>query len=706
MDRPIGYYVTVAHEHASLEIGPYLALARLEDTPRSSTYVAARENAAGALTLARVRTILPSGHHPTWSARFIEQARRLHAIEHRNLVRVDAIDDAWIALEWVQGRDLCTILSRFARAQLRSVGVAHLVTERVLDQMRRRLPSAVALFIVRELACGLSALHDAGLIAGTLSASAVTISWDGAVKLDQTALELHRPRTTLGQPAPSRSAPTDARSDVWDAGIILWEMLAGRAIDPSSPRLSDVLARGDVPASLARVLSADPRERVSSAAELRQLVDDELSNLDRRPDGSAIAELLHDLFEGEAKRDEARAAAWLEEGRRRRLATARPHGGRVTAARLPAVTAEPAVRGPANTVAGARAVPIVDATPRTYIGQLIDGRYRVERLIGEGGMGWVFQVQHEQIGRRLAMKVLTPEHTGSRDVVERFRREARAASAIGHPSIVEVTDSGQTEDGSVYFVMELLHGRELGTLTARGEALAVLRALGIARQMARALAAAHRAGIVHRDLKPENVFLVERDGTPDFVKVLDFGIATAPTPAHLQAGLTRPGLIMGTPEYMAPEQALGGIADARSDIYSCAAILYELLAGSPPYPPGNPLDLLARKTVGDAIPLGEVAPHVPRALQELVMRCLSRDPNQRAQSMDEVVVALDRIERAERAERTAPMGLQALRIPPANDVTDRLVLPRTQVGSWMRLALLVCVVIALATTTLVWLGSR
>jgi serine/threonine protein kinase len=696
--------VTLARHHASLEIGPYLALARLEDNPRSSTYVAARENSAGALALARLRTQLSSGGHTTRSARFVAQARRLRAIDHRNLVRVEAIDDEWVALEWLQGRDLRTLLSRFARAQLRSAGVAHLVTERVLDQMRHRLPTSVALFIMRELASGLCALHDAGLVAGALSASAVTISWDGAVKLDQTAIELHRP-TTLGAPPPSRSVPTDARGDVWNAGVILWEMLAGRAIDRNEPRLGDVLARGDVPESLARVLSVEPGQRVNSAAELRQLIDDELGQLHARLDGSAVAELLHELFDGEAKRDAARSAAWLEEARRLRRPPSRPQGPRVTAARLPAIGRSEAAKGPAALVA-VGAAPASDATPRSYIGQLIDGRYRVERLIGEGGMGWVFEVQHEQIGRRLAMKVLNPDHNGSREGLERFRREARAASAIGHPSIVDVTDSGHTDQGSVYFVMELLQGRELGTLTARGEALAVLRALGIARQMARALAAAHRAGIVHRDLKPENVFLVERDGNPDFVKVLDFGIATAPGPAPAQPGLTRPGLIMGTPEYMAPEQALGGVADARSDIYSCAAIFYELLAGSTPYAPGNPVDLLARKTVSDAIPLGDVAPHVPRALQELIMRCLSRDPNQRAQTMEEVIVALDRIERTERAERTAPLGVQALLTPPANDVIHRAAQPRAQQWSWPRLALLVGAVIALATTSLLWLGNR
>jgi hydroxyisourate hydrolase len=180
-------------------------------------------------------------------------------------------------------------------------------------------------------------------------------------------------------------------------------------------------------------------------------------------------------------------------------------------------------------------------------------------------MGKVYLAEHVEIGKRVALKVLHPSYSRMPDLVERFRREARAASKIGHPNIVDVTDSGTTTDGSVYFVMEYLEGIELGSVIEREGAVDVARALRIASQICRALAAAHAQGIVHRDLKPENIFLVTRDGAADVVKVLDFGIAkTTEAEAARERRLTSPGMAMGTPEYMAPEQAAG----IRIDLYA------------------------------------------------------------------------------------------------------------------------------------------
>src|SRR5262249_43092065 len=150
------------------------------------------------------------------------------------------------------------------------------------------------------------------------------------------------------------------------------------------------------------------------------------------------------------------------------------------------------------------------------IGQLLDGRYQVRSLIGEGGMGRVYEAEHAEIGKRVAIKVLHPVYSRTPEVVERFRREARAASKIGHPNIVDVTDSGTTSDGSVYFVMEYLEGIELAKVIEQDGALDVGRALSITSQICRAVAAAHAQGIIHRDLKPENIFLIAREGTGDF----------------------------------------------------------------------------------------------------------------------------------------------------------------------------------------------
>src|SRR4029450_11912856 len=211
------------------------------------------------------------------------------------------------------------------------------------------------------------------------------------------------------------------------------------------------------------------------------------------------------------------------------------------------------------------------------VGTLLAGRYRIKKLCGEGGMGRVYEAEHVEIGRRVAVKVLHPAYSRTPEVVERFRREARAASKVGHPNIVDVTDSGTTDDGSFFFVMEFIEGVELGLVIFKEGPMAVQRALHIGAQMCDALQAAHDAGIIHRDLKPENVLLITKEGQPDFVKVLDFGIAKSTEveeTAKSGRRLTRPGVAMGTPEYMAPEQAAGKPADPRSDIYAVGSILY------------------------------------------------------------------------------------------------------------------------------------
>jgi serine/threonine protein kinase len=270
-----------------------------------------------------------------------------------------------------------------------------------------------------------------------------------------------------------------------------------------------------------------------------------------------------------------------------------------------------------------------------FVGQVIDGRYRISELIGEGGMGKVYLAEHVEIGKRVAIKVLHPTYSRMPDLVERFRREARAASKIGHPHIVDVTDSGTTRDGSVYFVMEYLEGVELGSVIEREGALEVARALRIATMICRALSAAHAAGIIHRDLKPENVFLTIREGSADFAKVLDFGIAkTTEAEEARDRRLTSPGMAMGTPEYMAPEQAAGRAADERCDVYALGAILYEMLTGVPPYQGDNFMEILTKKATLDPVPPMQLRSSIPDAVSELVMRAMARNPDDRPPSME------------------------------------------------------------------------
>src|SRR5258708_27805664 len=220
--------------------------------------------------------------------------------------------------------------------------------------------------------------------------------------------------------------------------------------------------------------------------------------------------------------------------------------------------------------------------PESLVGVVISGRYQIERLVGEGGMGAVYQAEHMHMRKRFAVKVLHPEMSRLPEVVARFEREAMAAAHIEQPSVAAATDFGKLDDGSFFLVLEYVEGQDLRRAIEQGR-LELGRALHVVRQMASALGRAHAIGIVHRDLKPENIMLVTRDSETDFVKILDFGIAKVPMgefasdPKEPGKALTQLGMVYGTPEYMAPEQALGQPVDARADLYSLGGILFETL---------------------------------------------------------------------------------------------------------------------------------
>jgi len=280
------------------------------------------------------------------------------------------------------------------------------------------------------------------------------------------------------------------------------------------------------------------------------------------------------------------------------------------------------------------------------VGTVVGGRYFVRRLCGEGGMGRVYEAEHTDIGKRVALKILHPAYSQTPDLVERLRREARAASKISHPNVVDVTDSGTTPDGAFFFVMEYLEGIELGELIFKEGKLSLPRALHIGSQICRALQAAHQANVIHRDLKPENVLILSRDGQKDFVKVLDFGIAKSGADGEDEDGakgkdgkarrLTHPGMTMGTPEYMAPEQAAGRPADPRSDIYAAGGLIYEMLSGKPPYEGKNFMEILHKKANTVPAGLSTMRDDVPAGLDALILRTLAKDPAERPQSMEEL----------------------------------------------------------------------
>jgi len=291
--------------------------------------------------------------------------------------------------------------------------------------------------------------------------------------------------------------------------------------------------------------------------------------------------------------------------------------------------------------------------PRTMVGQVIAERYRLLSLLGEGGMGSVYKAEHVRMGKALAVKVLRGAFATDPAAVSRFRSEAQIVSRLSHPHTIGVFDFGEIEgaDGGFYLAMEYVPGQDLAHVLREQRRLPEARAIAIADQLLGSLGEAHEAGIVHRDVKPGNVMLLETRAEGDFVKVLDFGIAklrdAAAVPAGHgvggNAGETSAGAIIGTPNYLSPEQARGEELDARSDLYSVGALLYELVAGRPPFTAPNPMAIVAAHLTQPPSPLAEVAPGVTPGFAAVVHRALEKRREDRYQTTDEMRVALQRV---------------------------------------------------------------
>jgi serine/threonine-protein kinase len=286
------------------------------------------------------------------------------------------------------------------------------------------------------------------------------------------------------------------------------------------------------------------------------------------------------------------------------------------------------------------------------VGQIV-GNYRITAKLGEGGMGTVFCAEHPVIARRAALKAINPEFALNPEVISRFVNEAKVISQIGHEHIVDVTDFGRTPEGDFYFVMEHLSGEALSEAITRGGAMPPARALAIAAQIADALGASHARGVVHRDLKPENVFLIDRAGTRDFVKVLDFGLAKLTSGEAATARETRAGMIMGTPYYMAPEQCEGrSDIDGRADVYALGVILFEMLTGSVPFGGESSGEILVKQVTMRPPAARDLVPGLPEALDGILDQALAKTPVERFPSMEAFRRAL--LEAAEGAPEAAP----------------------------------------------------
>lgn len=293
----------------------------------------------------------------------------------------------------------------------------------------------------------------------------------------------------------------------------------------------------------------------------------------------------------------------------------------------------------------------------TPAGRVLDGKYRIDGFLTRGGMGAVYRATHVLLDKPVAVKLIKPELVSSPDIVKRFQREARAAAQLSHPNIVTVHDLGQADDGTLYIVMELVHGESLKAIIKNEGPFAPSRAIEITRQICDGLALAHSQNVVHRDLKPQNVVVCQEPSGREVPKLLDFGIAKTFEPDS--TALTSTGMVLGTPQYMSPEQAKGLAVDARSDLYSLGIVLYEMLVGKVPFDDNSVPAVLVKHVSEPPQPPSEIRPGLAPELEAVVLRCLEKDPDSRFRDATELASALERAqaETAAFASSTGPIGV-------------------------------------------------
>ena len=302
---------------------------------------------------------------------------------------------------------------------------------------------------------------------------------------------------------------------------------------------------------------------------------------------------------------------------------------------------------------------MIVAASDDYIGRTLVGKYRVEQMLGEGGMGKVYKATQLGIDRPIVLKVLRQALLGDERTVRRFKREAKAASRLNHPNSIGIIDFGEAEDGALYIAMEYVAGKDLHHILSREWPLPEPRVIRIVGQVLSALADAHSAGVIHRDLKPENIMVEQRRGEPDFVKVLDFGIAKIMDgDGDDGPALTRAGFVCGTPEYMSPEQARGAQLDHRSDLYAVGVILYQLCSGLLPFDSDSAVGFATKHLTEQPPPPTRRRPEarISAQMEKLIMRALAKSPDDRPQTAEQFRAELQAIDKERRGAAPSRRG--------------------------------------------------
>ncbi|HEY3499973.1 MAG TPA: protein kinase [Polyangiaceae bacterium] len=586
-------------------------------------------------------------------ARFLDEARIQSQLHHPGVAQIleastDASGKPYVAVEYVEGRNLSDVRSR----------AAHL-------GVRIEWPEAVALAIT--IGDALAHVHERTdadgrpleIVHRDLSPQNVMVGYGGDLKLIDFGTargENRRCHTISGvvfakpgyvAPEVANNTPGGAPADLYAFGVILWELLVGRRFLVGEPavHLAAVGAGKKSPTPIAQAIGASPEldaviQRLTAArveeryARARQATADLVRVLQRAPslaDGDRsvrgrIAHLMRRLYPAEPARSRAEFQSLVSKVRASKNL-------------LPAIPDSPPPPAPEEKM-----------LPGT--------RYRIEKELGQGATGVVYEAVHVDLGRRVALKVLHEECAGGA-TRGRFVAEARAVARVSHEGLVMLHEFGFTSEGRPFYAMELVAGEALDCRLARQGTFAWRDAVGVAIKACRAVEAAHEAGLVHRDIKPGNLMLLPEGG----VKLLDFGVAKPES--ELESSEDREGgalVVVGTPEYMAPEQARGA-ADARSDVYGLAAVLYELCTGLPPHQASSAVALIEQKLAGPPAPASSIAPDhdLPRALDRVLTRALAPAPADRFASVAALRSALeplvDERARARKLRRRAGVAL-------------------------------------------------
>ena len=642
-------------------------------------YLAATMGIEGAERPCIVKTVRRDHiHDSSFLARFLDEARVQAQLQHPGVAQVleaatGPDGEPYTVVEYVEGRPLSDVRQRAIQTGLKlswadSVAIAIDVAQALAHVHERSGPDGSPLGIVHR----------------DLSPQNVMVGHAGEIKvIDFGTARGHNRRchTVAGvvfakpgyvAPEIARQQVGDGRIDLYALGVILWELCAGRRFLTTDPQQHlDEVAAGKVtlpaiaPACgaprelddvIARLTKNDPDERYARAstavADLARLLVSAPS-----PEGSErgvrarIATLMRHLWPHEPARARAEFARLLGEARDILL------DDRSSAAALPGIAGSsgmPSERGEdARSAIGASKAKTPPATPGDS-SQLAGTPYRLVRTIGEGASGRVWEAEHVEIGRRVALKVLVAEQASSAASLARFRSEARAMAGLSHPNLVEILDFGTSLDGRVFLAMELVVGETLEA-KLRGGAIGAAEAVRITAEACQALSVAHAAGIVHRDINPQNLMLT-RGGV---VKLLDFGVATARDDgsgvrtSRAKERALRGFAIFGTPEYMAPEQVAGEAVDPRTDVYALGCVLYEMLTGGPPFE-GSSVVVMG-KQLRDTPQWPRVCADgraIPRALEAIAMRAMAKDPRGRFSSAAAMGAALEAMRAAPARRRT------------------------------------------------------